>query len=518
MKTTMHWSGRLERLAVTALGWMVTALLWALALLNLLRTAFFQLEDPYIAWETVFYKADPVWPALLFTGALVLVVTLWKRSGIGARIPAPRRWIAVAAALAALGGVVWMQVSGQVQRHDSEMLIQAAQHWMEGDFSDFAEGGYLFCFPYQLGYALFLEGLFRLFGAGNVEAVRVVNSLCIGACVWLLSVLADKLMPKDSKNGTLTACLLLGAWCAVLFTGFAYGNVPGMTLAMAALYLQVTWQQGGHWGRMLASGVCIAFGVWLKSFSLIFLIAQVILLVLQAVRGRSWKPLAAVLAVLLLWQGLDKGSTAWMERRIGHEMNEGAPMILTLAMGMQNPWVGWRAEGWNNGYNLDIYSQVGYDAEEASALAREAIGWRLEEYRQDPATCLRFYYKKACSQWAEPTYQSLWINCRIGGMNEQESRLYQGKPARFLESGMELYQSAVWLSAAVYVTARRKKLDAPALAPGLVILGGFLFQMLWEGKSQYILPYFLLAVPYASAGLGLMAGWVQKLLKNPRNA
>ena len=126
MKTTMHWSGRLERLAVTALGWMVTVLLWALALLNLLRTAYFQLEDPYIAWETVFYKADPVWPALLFTGALVLVVTLWKRSGIGARIPAPRRWIAVAAALAALGGVVWMQVSGQVQRHDSEMLIQAA--------------------------------------------------------------------------------------------------------------------------------------------------------------------------------------------------------------------------------------------------------------------------------------------------------------------------------------------------------------------------------------------------------
>ena len=35
--------------------------------------------------------------------------------------------------------------------------------------------------------------------------------------------------------------------------------------------------------------------------------------------------------------------------------------------------------------------------------------------------------------------------------------------------------------------------------------GGFLFQLVWEGKSQYILQYFMLALPYGAAGLNEMA-------------
>lgn len=43
------------------------------------------------------------------------------------------------------------------------------------------------------------------------------------------------------------------------------------------------------------------------------------------------------------------------------------------------------------------------------------------------------------------------------------------------------------------------------LLPALAIFGGFLFQLVWEGKSQYILQYFMLALPYGAAGLNEMA-------------
>lgn len=45
--------------------------------------------------------------------------------------------------------------------------------------------------------------------------------------------------------------------------------------------------------------------------------------------------------------------------------------------------------------------------------------------------------------------------------------------------------------------------NIPSIA--LAIFGGFLFQLVWEGKSQYILQYFMLALPYGAAGLNEMA-------------
>ena len=35
----------------------------------------------------------------------------------------------------------------------------------------------------------------------------------------------------------------------------------------------------------------------------------------------------------------------------------------------------------------------------------------------------------------------------------------------------------------------------------MAVLGGFLFHTLWEGKSQYILPYFICMLPCAAAGI-----------------
>ena len=47
--------------------------------------------------------------------------------------------------------------------------------------------------------------------------------------------------------------------------------------------------------------------------------------------------------------------------------------------------------------------------------------------------------------------------------------------------------------------------SALLLLPALAIFGGFLFQLVWEGKNQYILQYFMLALPYGAAGLNEMA-------------
>ena len=180
------------------------------------------------------------------------------------------------------------------------------------------------------------------------------------------------------------------------------------------------------------------------------------------------------------------------------------------------------AEGWFNNYNQDTYRTADYDSELASERGRQAIADRLEEFADDPQMALEFYKNKTLSQWAEPTYESLWLSFPMDSVWQDEpltafqKAVYQGGLNLLLEGWMDLYQSLVWLWATIYVVARRKKLEVPQLAPGLVILGGFLFQLLWEAKSQYTMVYFLMAIPYASGGLAITGQWVQGLLGGRR--
>ena len=81
---------------------------------------------------------------------------------------------------------------------------------------------------------------------------------------------ARMLLPQDSEGSGLTAVVAAGAVCAVFYTVFVYGNVPGMTFAFAGLYFQLRWQRGGKAGWMLLSGACTALSIWLKTFGLIF--------------------------------------------------------------------------------------------------------------------------------------------------------------------------------------------------------------------------------------------------------
>ena len=44
----------------------------------------------------------------------------------------------------------------------------------------------------------------------------------------------------------------------------------------------------------------------------------------------------------------------------------------------------------------------------------------------------------------------------------------------------------------------------------IVILGGILFHMLWEAKSRYVLPYFVMMLPLAAAGICEVTQKIQK--------
>ena len=158
-----------------ALGWLVLAVLAALVLANFYTTAYFKLEGVDAPHEKIFFRPD-LWPVAIGAACLAAVwAALFqaKENRNSARI-----WWRVLLVLGLLGAA-WLAVSGVEPRADSLTMSQIAQRWIQGDYSDFDTGEYLFCYPYQLGYGLLLEGVYRLFGAGNFQIVEWLNLACI---------------------------------------------------------------------------------------------------------------------------------------------------------------------------------------------------------------------------------------------------------------------------------------------------------------------------------------------------
>ena len=66
---------------------------------------------------------------------------------------------------------------------------------------------------------------------------------------------------------------------------------------------------------------------------------------------------------------------------------------------------------------------------------------------------------------------------------------------------MNIYHFLIFLSTAAFCLLRRKKWDFAQAYFILNIFGGFLFHMIWEAQSRYVLGYFILMLPLAACGV-----------------
>ena len=493
------------------LTWLCIVLFVGMAAMNLLYTGWTDSTQGISAQEFIDLRRDSL---LLFLPAAVGLLWLFRRARRAADPIQTRDLARRICWFLFFVGAIWALLVDMPPRADQSAVLELSVQWLNGDLSSYDLGNYLYNFPYQSGIVALLALCGRLLGVGKYMPIQILNAGLLALTFWGLYRIAALLLPRDSDDGRSVLLLSLGAWCGLMYSTFVYGNVPSLVLAVLGLWMQLHWQmEGGKLRWLVGSGICLGYSVLFKSFSLIFVMAQAILLVLHLIRTRDKRVLAWLLAVLLAWQGSNALLNGWVSRHYGGELNDGAPMVGTIAMGLQPNEVGWRAPGWYNGYNINVYKGAGYDRAEASRQAKDYIRGRVREFAHDPGMAWAFFRDKTLSQWAEPTYQGFWIACS-GNRPLWLEKLFVGPINTVLVWLMNWYQSLIWVCAAVWIIARRRTATLEQLLPGLVILGGFLFQLFWEGKGQYTLTYFLLALPYAAAGIQLLLGLGQK--KSPQ--
>ena len=65
--------------------------------------------------------------------------------------------------------------------------------------------------------------------------------------------------------------------------------------------------------------------------------------------------------------------------------------------------------GWYNGYQVKLFQKADGDADLAAAWAQADLRRTISDMAGEPAKAADFFVRKIESIWAEPTFQSLWI-------------------------------------------------------------------------------------------------------------
>jgi len=149
---------------------------------------------------------------------------------------------------------------------------------------------------------------------------------------------------------------------------------------------------------------------------------------------------------------------------------------------------------------MDSYYGAHFDRDQQGRDARADIRSTLDEWRQSPMLGLQFLAEKNASQWNNPDFSAFLITQRHGTPLD-----HSPIAARFLSlEGADKFMGYLnrlqWVILGGVLLSCFFVRDRVSAYCQLAVLGGFVFHLFWEGKSQYTLPYFVLLLPLAVSG------------------
>ncbi len=448
----------------------------------------------------VFTKDSIILNIAALTASLALIYLLIR---LTKNVP-PRIFTAVLLVLTLVLGTVWVLISCTVPTNDSRIVVSAGMNAAKGDLSELGKAYFSKLYPYQTGYVFFTEMISRVMNLeyGIFEPLQIINVLCLAVAYFALLKITDMAFHSERVH-KITCILLATALSPVFFTTFMYGNIPGLAFSLVSLWQALLFVEKGKARHAVISATAIALAVTLKLNYMIVLIAEIIIVVLNLtpkIKDLIIKAGYMALAVVLVIGS--QGTVKKMyEARSGTEYGNGMPLVAWAAMGVNEAYI---EAGWyESAYTVKVFRDSGYDTEKTTEQSLETIKNRLEKFAELPHYGLNFFNRKITSQWNEPTYQSLWTNevrlSKSGVLPITEFILYDCSEA--LKDFMGFHQQLVMIGVFAASVSMLKRRSNASVSLSLVILGGFLYHLIFEAKSQYILPYFILMIPLAAFGV-----------------
>ena len=541
----MNTAYKIGKVIIQGLG---TALLLSLVFMNFVNRAYMPLNSK----EHMEYNHVSI-PFILFFLILLTLFIVSLRKKILQYI-SPQVVASISALFYLWTGLVLIYRVDPAIRADAKFCFEAAVGFLNNDYSSLERGGYLFENAHQIGFVLYEMLLAHI--SQDIRFVYFIN-LVLTLANNLLIIRLTSIMTGENEEAIKLASLLSLIFLPQLyFILFGYNQTISITLMLLSCVMMGRFLRQHGIPSMLFMIVTAYLAVCVRGNASIFIIAECIIILLHYLRRKataekelqkryedpdyrhSNEPVPAprrnrlcLAAVILLLTAMVLSGPAMRlagERVTGQEMPQQLPKHMWIAMGMQG---GDLAPGWYNGYIYRTYRNNDYNMALTSEMAKHEISDRIQVFAGNPGLMLFFYSQKIISTWCEPTFESVWsgpledMNQHIDG--KLLHALYTGgKPYSVYCNYCALIDLPLYIGASIGAFAlltglirprtknrnkkdRRSKVLSPAcldmlLFPALFLIGGFLFHILWETKSQYAMVYIYMLIPLTSFGYAMI--------------
>lgn len=210
--------------------------------------------------------------------------------------------------------------------------------------------------------------------------------------------------------------------------------------------------------------------------------------------------------------------TACMEAKTDSCLSEGVPTVLWIAMGTDiDNWE--LGPGWYNRFSLETYKESGFDPAVSAERGREKLRENLTNMARNPCRALAFLKSKLISTWCDPLYQSVWSGPldskgQPAGTAFLSSLYSGGRVEDLLGIFCKWLTLVLWLFACGFILFFHKQ-QPDWMLFYLYCIGGVLFHLIWETKSQYVYPYLFCLIPFAACGVQRTVLWIRGLRTKP---
>ena len=487
----------------------------------ILLTAKFKNIYFYQYQEDIYFALDNVFVNIILTLLIVaiLYVILKFISKIDTRIA-----ILILLMLTAIIGFWWVNYLKVPVRADSKKVFSIALDFLKGDYSSLILPNYIGMHPMQLGIVYFLEFFYWIFKNASPLAFQNFNVILVLICEFLIYQISKNIY--ENKNVQIITLVVSTMFIAMPFCSvLVYGNIVGLTLALLGILLLLKYLKSKSWLYVVLIPIVMAFSIILKANFEIVLIAISIILLLDVIKKFNYKSIIIIVFAIVLVKISNPLLYSITELQSGMHVSDGTPMISYIAMGMYKQVD--RAPGWyNKEFNVEsVYEDNGFDTGKTKQASMQVIKDRLDYFKNNLNEFIDYYAKKIGSTWLEPAFQTIWTSSPMEATDADIENYYwshilipsmlTGKISTVLIKYLDVLEIVIYLANLYYVVwmIKNKSLKSENLILILAFIGGFMFHILWETKSIYALPFFVLLIPSASFGLNTFFEAIEQKIK-----
>lgn len=411
----------------------------------------------------------------------------------------PFVFAAVAAVILYALAVLWIFSARALPQSDAEFLIGFAEAINLKEVGPGAMGpdDYLIYFPYQYGFVTFLRILMYIFGGDNYIAFMCVTALSLPIIALsgtgiITEIAPEKFRGKSAFFFAVAAPLFLPLY---FYSCFVYGDLPFAAMSLVCIYFALRAVRKPSVVSSVFFLLSCFINYLFKSNALIICVALIIYFFVKLF-DKDKRKIATVLIVLTVIGTLGvKVTNKAMYDRLNPNGYDAIPMSASIAMGL-NDDNGYA--GWCNFYHQITFVENDYDAERTSEVSWGRVRYALTDYVKHPIKGISFLYRKINLQWNTPMFQSLaMINSHDEELQSPFAKhIYDDFKTQWnINSYLKAYQIFIYFIMASALWIKRKsKSTLGEYLPGIAIFGSFLFSVIWEAKTRYILPAFVMII------------------------